>query len=633
VDKWNQYKNQLRDMLTKPDGTVDMEDGTGAIVSLPTFPALQKLVTSLTDEATGAVAGARESASSAAMSASDASKSQDAAAASADAAKTSQDTVSALQVSAATSESNAAASASSSSAASVAAGKSATAAGTSEANAATSESNAKTSADAAASSRDASDASKTLAQQYANAPVNVEVSLGQYSAYHWSEQARLNALGSIVYKGGWDASGGKYPTSPKLGDFYLITVGGTMDGVKHSVGDMMLYDGAVWDRVDNQQSVTSVAGRVGNVVLTTADIGGLQGALDGKQGSLGFTPVQQGTGVGQSNNNIKIGWSGAVLKLTVDSTDMGAFAIQSWVDAGYLNRNTGGTVSGGMVFNAGMTVNGQLSANGPVYATDGNPGAGIANGGNGGNRGLTAHANNNGGSSATSAACITFIRDGQFGGYLGIDTDNQLKVGGWSYGNVAYRVVHEGLANPSFNGIVTASSEFRTASANGYRITGGNRGFFWRFDGAALYGLLTNDGDPYGGFSGLRPFQIEYTTGRVTMGHGLSVNGADVVCSNWVYANNFQVQSDKRLKSNEVTLDGRAELEKLKRLVGLSYDKAGVREYGFFAQSFRDVYPTMVKSGKGAAGDDTLSVSLLELLAPIVAAVQHLDHRLTKAGL
>lgn len=49
--------------------------------------------------------------------------------------------------------------------------------------------------------------------------------------------------------------------------------------------------------------------------------------VDAKDGllqpKLGFTPIQQGTGVGQVANPVKIGWSGAHLKLTVDATDFG----------------------------------------------------------------------------------------------------------------------------------------------------------------------------------------------------------------------------------------------------------------------------------------------------------------------
>lgn len=41
------------------------------------------------------------------------------------------------------------------------------------------------------------------------------------------------------------------------------------------------------------------------------------------QSRLGFTPVQQGGGVGQQGNLIKIGWSGSSLKATVDAADLG----------------------------------------------------------------------------------------------------------------------------------------------------------------------------------------------------------------------------------------------------------------------------------------------------------------------
>ncbi|SFB12359.1 hypothetical protein SAMN04515620_11954 [Collimonas sp. OK607] len=42
-----------------------------------------------------------------------------------------------------------------------------------------------------------------------------------------------------------------------------------------------------------------------------------------KQNKLGFTPVQQGGGIGQTNNTVRMGWSGNGLKVTVDSLDLG----------------------------------------------------------------------------------------------------------------------------------------------------------------------------------------------------------------------------------------------------------------------------------------------------------------------
>jgi hypothetical protein len=39
--------------------------------------------------------------------------------------------------------------------------------------------------------------------------------------------------------------------------------------------------------------------------------------------ALGYTPVQQGTGIGQLANVVKLGWSGSRVKVTIDATDMG----------------------------------------------------------------------------------------------------------------------------------------------------------------------------------------------------------------------------------------------------------------------------------------------------------------------
>ncbi|ARU23064.1 hypothetical protein [Ralstonia solanacearum] len=52
------------------------------------------------------------------------------------------------------------------------------------------------------------------------------------------------------------------------------------------------------------------------------------GELPPMQPVLGFTPVQQGTGVDQLKNTVKIGWSGKKLKATVDQTDQGNFVFE-----------------------------------------------------------------------------------------------------------------------------------------------------------------------------------------------------------------------------------------------------------------------------------------------------------------
>ncbi|GGA05466.1 hypothetical protein [Dyella caseinilytica] len=49
----------------------------------------------------------------------------------------------------------------------------------------------------------------------------------------------------------------------------------------------------------------------------------------------------------------------------------------------------------------------------------------------------------NGGNNAASAV-LSFIRENNFGAHFGIDNDNTLRVGGWSYGNVSHQIYYGG---------------------------------------------------------------------------------------------------------------------------------------------------------------------------------------------
>lgn len=122
----------------------------------------------------------------------------------------------------------------------------------------------------------------------------------------------------------------------------IITPGGTDLAV--AAGDILTFrsmGSGVWRAVSS-----CGAALVRDGALSIAKTNGLQGALDGKQPSLGFTPVQQGTGVGQNSNVVKLGWNGTFLLCTVDTVDQGAFAMQSWVSANYA-PNTSPVLSNG----------------------------------------------------------------------------------------------------------------------------------------------------------------------------------------------------------------------------------------------------------------------------------------------
>ncbi|WP_266156782.1 pyocin knob domain-containing protein [Dyella silvatica] len=272
------------DVLTK-DSDVTVTDATGKNRAIPSFPKLQKLVTSLTDALTGEVSKAREINSQTVFysnAAKDsATKAETSATASAkDAVSTASDATKANT--AATAASASATSATSSAATST---TSATLAHDSAESAKASMDNAGFSAASAQSSKASATASAALSQQYANAPLNVQVEPGMYSAQHWAEQARLISAGAVIYRGAWDASKGSLPAQYKLGDFYFISKSGTVGTVAYSTGDMVVRSETTWDRIDNQQVVTSVAGKTGAVTLSIADIAGMQQALDGKASS------------------------------------------------------------------------------------------------------------------------------------------------------------------------------------------------------------------------------------------------------------------------------------------------------------------------------------------------------------
>jgi len=61
--------------------------------------------------------------------------------------------------------------------------------------------------------------------------------------------------------------------------------------------------------------------------------------LPGYQQQLNFTPVQQGTGVGQLANVVKIGWDGVNVRMTVDTTDQGGIVTTTKLGAAGYNIN------------------------------------------------------------------------------------------------------------------------------------------------------------------------------------------------------------------------------------------------------------------------------------------------------
>jgi hypothetical protein len=84
-------------------------------------------------------------------------------------------------------------------------------------------------------------------------------------------------LGQVTYMGTWNAATNSPtlanpPATTTLGDYYIVTTGGTFASITFNVGDWIISNGADgWAKVDNTDAVASVFGRTGTVTATNGD--------------------------------------------------------------------------------------------------------------------------------------------------------------------------------------------------------------------------------------------------------------------------------------------------------------------------------------------------------------------------
>ena len=114
------------------------------------------------------------------------------------------------------------------------------------------------------------------------------------------------------YKGAWDAN----TNTPTLadgvgtnGDLYRISVAGTQDlgsgSVTYGVGDAVIYNGTIWQRIPADNVVASVNGQTGVVVLDTDDIA--EGATN-----LYYTEARVTANASVTANTAKVSADGSV---------------------------------------------------------------------------------------------------------------------------------------------------------------------------------------------------------------------------------------------------------------------------------------------------------------------------------
>ena len=87
------------------------------------------------------------------------------------------------------------------------------------------------------------------------------------------------AAGGLSYQGTWNASTNTPTLTSSAGTtgyYYIVATAGStnLDGITDwQIGDWLLYNGTVWQKIDQSNLVTSVNGQTGAVSLSTTDIG------------------------------------------------------------------------------------------------------------------------------------------------------------------------------------------------------------------------------------------------------------------------------------------------------------------------------------------------------------------------
>ena len=85
--------------------------------------------------------------------------------------------------------------------------------------------------------------------------------------------------GAVSYQGTWNASTNTPTLASSVGNqgnYYVVSVAGStnLNGITDwQIGDWAIFNGSVWQKVDNTDAVSSVNGQTGTVVLTAANVG------------------------------------------------------------------------------------------------------------------------------------------------------------------------------------------------------------------------------------------------------------------------------------------------------------------------------------------------------------------------
>ena len=130
---------------------------------------------------------------------------------------------------------------------------------------------------------------------------------------------------ALEYKGALDASGATYPSNPTKGDTWVVSVAGTISGIAYTVGDLAIYNGTGWDKIEGDLTSTEIVTLLDGVNLTldavlpsyTASADIADDIIAKPDGSDGVAPAGEGdliAGVNNTGDTIASAASGVLVK-------------------------------------------------------------------------------------------------------------------------------------------------------------------------------------------------------------------------------------------------------------------------------------------------------------------------------
>jgi hypothetical protein len=177
--------------------------------------------------------------------------------------------------------------------------------------------------------------------------------------------SQLPPMGDLNYQGTWNASTNTPTLTSSVGTkgyYYVVSVAGStnLNGITDwQIGDWAVYNGSVWQKIDNTDAVTSVNGQTGTVTITLSGLGAGTIATQNANAVAITGGAIDGTTVGASNPAAVTGTTITAATGFVSENYLGLPGL-----GGNLKTNSGTSLlnwDGGGSGN--VTVNGGLNAN------------------------------------------------------------------------------------------------------------------------------------------------------------------------------------------------------------------------------------------------------------------------------